>query len=315
MKLNPTKRQHKISQFLLAEFTLTRDKRNGVLHVADLETGKWRRSAPKNEEFENEFYTADFGPDMDPRGIETAFSTLEGKWAPIVQALNSGLPLPNPPDESVADLFQFAATQAIRTAESKKAFLKLSDDDWHRELTSQVRELDQWATVADTVTDSHLSFLDQRRSSLQVKKSEAQASKAWIIEQLIWSGIVMGVHLTQTRKWSVWRIGPEDGVFAGSDRMLTFATLEPLAFGWPLYRDPQAIVVLPIGSYVAMVGTSEYFLPLDDPKNNVALVNLTTTANAKRVFAARQDFPILMPDERVAPFTEWLEEYTNRLRD
>ncbi len=292
--------QHYVPRLLLREFTDTRNSETGRLWAFDLQRQRKRYDSVANCAVENNFYTANLGPGLDPYGFEKALAALEGEWATTVSNIIASNSLPPRDSEAMGGFTMFMAMQMMRTPFAKTMFAERRDLKWLSRLEAMRQQDARW--------DDYLKALAARAPDYSILESDGRIrepfgepqSDTWQKQQMFLGAMFLPYFIIH-RELSLWVLPEEAEPFVCSDKAVSAFTLDdPMASSWEHFWTFRSIITCPIGKRHAIVGAVAIELPQDeDSAISAALLNTATISGASWAFGPNDDFVIYSSDGEI----------------
>lgn len=275
-------RHHYVPQFYLNGFTAA----DGLLHVTDkLRRKRWTAS-PVKTAWEPEFYRVDL-ENMDPMGIEKAFSQVEGQCAEMLREVLATKKLPT--GDAFDTLLNFVAISHtrvpfIRSTISDAISGLMKSLGKHTLLGSggvkRLREDPENAAMTDEELEQLQAFIAGGEYTIDVDKN-------WHIKMMLQSIDDILPALGQ-RNWSLWTVG--DGVpdLVCSDRPVALMSGRPGPVG---LGTTETMLTMPLDRRTLLVSQFEempdaYVMKTEDVEG----MNRLRAAHSGQVYSSSEDW-------------------------
>jgi len=314
------RKNHYLSEFFLANFT-QRTSRKDFLTVVDLSTGKIRRSRPKNEAVQRDYFRVD-APGVDDFAFEKLLAQHEGRVANTINQIISTSQIPD--EQDFDDLLLYIAHLYISVPKPRelirKSFLEMSDLMLEMSVSSKERweeTFEQCKEVQDGTIKDIPSYEEMFEDVMQ--KRIKSAPNASYEVALFWQLAIQTLPYFAKRQWSVFVTTPEHP-FITSDFPVVpyFEKDKPNKYAIGL-ADVDLSLWVPISSTHALLGSFELqSTSLSLPPADVGSLNSHTLSFCHRyAYAANEGVPCCLLDGRkgtLRGITEEIHQYRQSMK-
>lgn len=287
---NEPRKHHYVPKFHLAGFTMSGTE-DGQLFVTDkLRRNKWD-STPKKTARETDFYRVDLA-NMDPVGIEKAFSDVEGKCATVVRDVIADKRLPTGDD--FGTLLNFVAISATRIPIIRSTIAAGIDGLMKQfgrqallgpEGAKRLREIPENASMSDEEMVQFQAFIAGNDYTIDVDQN-------WHIHTML-EAIDALLPALAKRNWAVWSVAEGAPDLVCSDRPVAlYATKQFPPLLPPGFGTPNTLLTLPLNRRVMLASQFEE-MPAESSvidRDDVAAMNSLQALHAIQVYSSVEDW-------------------------
>lgn len=284
-------------------------RRDGVLWVFDRSKSQIRKSKPKNEAHQRDFYRMDLEDGSDPFALEKDFSAIEGGAKTAIDHILSNRKLPGV--KEMEYLLSFVGLLAVRTPSYRKKIGGFNEDvakmvmdvacaDEKRFEITKNRLIAEGRDVSDVSYEDMREFIDGDKYTVETHQNEH------LTTMLTSASTITDCLLP--RNWTV--VLANGGEFICSDNPVGLNWSNPPKGVWqsPGFGLEGTEVTIPLSKGVALIGTFEnlgYEAATLDAAG-VATFNNKSIMRAERyIYGPRDDFEWRQEDGKVVGAKEY----------
>lgn len=310
--MSQPRKHHYCPESYLARFTDDGNK-TGVLWVTDREKKEVRKSKPKEQGHQRDFYRVDVGTKEDPFFLEKEFSKIEGEAGLAIDHIVSSAALPSV--EKMEYLLSFVGLLAVRNPTFRNKFGSFRERAAKMvvDIACATKERFEYhkhkMRESGTEVSEEVSF-EQMRSFIERDQFSVETPQNEHLQSMMTSASAI-VDLLYKRSWGI--VFAKDGEFVCSDNPVTLLWSIPLGGFWrsPGFGLRKTEVAVPLSKTLALVGTFEDlpFQVSEFDRLGVANFNSAISARANRfVYSAANDFIWKRDDDKILGVQEYLHE-------
>lgn len=278
-------KHHYVPAFLLQNFTPT-GRRDDFLCVYDKQGDKWWDGRPDEVGFEHNYNRVDL-PEGNPNAVESYFSQIDSRIAPIIQQIVRSQELPKGVEFKA--LIQFVALLALRSPsvrnlyernleylEKERLKLFLSRRDLFDEVVEEQRRAGK--AIPPEVTYEKLRAIANDDEAYDIKIPRTH-SVGMLLK--IWPDVA---HAFQARQWSLLLTRPDEDFLICSDMPVTITSTSSTSKRRYLgFSSGETILTVPLSRSTLLVGSyNDSASATDIDLEQVRHINRRTRSFAER---------------------------------